>query len=164
MRLSDAEISVACDDLGTAIHCPLKWGFRRRLRSKTAPEPDPLPAPQYEQLAATYGPSLSMGLPLLSTSLPLLTPTVQPSTPARSYLRSESLAASAHSESTSPAETVHMAAAAEAPPGETRAHHHQRGTLVFAGGVSSSTYTNLATPQRRAAFVQDTTRWALSTR
>ena len=38
VHLSDEQFHEACDELGKAIHCPLKDVFRRRLRSHTAPE------------------------------------------------------------------------------------------------------------------------------
>ena len=45
MQLSDAMFQDACEQLGEAIRCPLKIGFRNRLRKKTQPTPAPAQLP-----------------------------------------------------------------------------------------------------------------------
>jgi hypothetical protein len=134
VHLSDADFSVVCDELGTAIHCPLKWGFRRRLRFKTAP-PQPVlhSLPLSQPVASTGSPSESVltaaqprtqpvGSILSMREHDVVTPAVTPH--GSSYAEPHSsekppaytAADTAHSEST--AETMHMAATGEVP-GET---------------------------------------------
>ena len=67
MQLSDAMFQDACELLGEAIRCPLKIGFRNRLRKKTQPTPAPAqlpeqvpPPPQYASLMGS-SPHLNTG-------------------------------------------------------------------------------------------------------
>ena len=71
MQLSDAMFQDACEQLGQAIRCPLKIGFRNRLRKKTQPTPAPAqlpgqlpgqvpPPPQYASLMGA-SPHLNTG-------------------------------------------------------------------------------------------------------
>ena len=67
VQLSDAMFQDACEQLGQAIRCPLKIGFRNRLRKKTQPTPAPAqlpgqvpPPPQYASLMGA-SPHLNTG-------------------------------------------------------------------------------------------------------